>query len=139
MYQITLEGSFMVDCIEQIDSYTSMRMPMIFVDIGDFSLNSFVEHFEKKGTEVLVLQWDYKNESVFDFEERVESVDSLLLEKENPVVVMFTELHAYTPEMQQAVLDIHLSTDHMVFGNICDYENLVGLEQNFIDTFTIVS
>lgn len=128
----------MSNSMRHIELFTSQRMPMLFVDEGDFSLTDFVDHFEKKGTEVIVMGWEHKDETVFDFEERVIEIEETLRHKDKPVAVIFTGLHSYTPEMQQAILDIHFTTEHMVFGNICDHDNFVELSREFIDTFTIV-
>jgi len=128
----------MSNSMRHIELFTSQRMPMLFVDEGDFSLTDFVEHFENKGTEVIVMGWEHKDETVFDFEERVIQIKETLRQKDKPVAVIFTGLHSYTPEMQQAILDIHFTTEHMVFGNICNHDNFVELSREFIDIFTIV-
>lgn len=128
----------MNNSMRHIELFTSQRMPMLFVDVGDFNLNDFVKHFENKGTEVIVMGWDYKDETVFDFEDRVMAIEETLRQKNKPVAIIFTGLHSYTPEMQQAILDIHFTTEHMVFGNICNHDNFVELSREFIDTFTIV-
>ena len=47
----------MSNSMRHIELFTSQRMPMLFVDVGDFNLNDFVEHFENKGTEVIVMVW----------------------------------------------------------------------------------
>lgn len=128
----------MSNSMRHIELFTSQRMPMLFVDEGDFSLTDFVEHFENKGTEVIVMGWEHKDETVFDFEERVIEIEETLRQKDKPVAVIFTGLHSYTSEMQQAILDIHFTTEHMVFGNICDHDNFGELSREFIDNFTIV-
>lgn len=128
----------MSNSLKLVEYYTSQRIPMLFVDTFGFDINVFVEYFKNKGTEVIVMAWDHEKESVIDFDFRVTEIGELLQNKDKPVAIMFTGLHAYDPEMQQAVLDVHFNSEHMVFGNICDHENMIGLSQEFIDTFTVV-
>jgi hypothetical protein len=128
----------MINSLKLVEYYTSQRIPMLFVDPLDFDINVFVEHFQQKGTEVIVMAWDAEKESVIDFDFRVTDIGEFLVSKNKPVAVIFMGLHAYGPEMQQAVLDVHFNSEHMVFGHICDHENLVGLCQEFIDTFTVI-
>lgn len=125
-----------------IDTYVNMRKPMLFVDICDtipssFKLSDFAEHFDDKGIDVVLLGWDHISETVFDFEDRIVSIKEELSHKNCPVAVMFMGLHAYTEEMQKAVIDLHETTPHMVFGYIGNHDSLADLSQEFINIFEI--
>ena len=115
---------------------------MLFVDICDtipssFKLSDFAGHFDDKGIDVVLLGWDHISETVFDFEDRIVSIKEELSHKDRPVAVMFMGLHAYTEEMQKAVIDLHQTTHHMVFGYIGNHDGFADLSQEFINIFEI--